>query len=224
MKARLSVFFFPFHSAVHFHLCSFLALPFLLLYFFLSFSLFLSYFFCRFLSLFLFQWEYFLGVHVFNTASKKISISIKVTPPYASSPSRKVSSSSSPLFSDSTDPYLLSSSHVHQPQQQRPLSLSSSSSMTIDEAPSRTSSGRRDSRERTSEGVEGRRALSKSTSIGAFDAEKHFLVYLDSPLVYYDFPFLRLAKPVSFFEDFFLFQRFHRQLALSLLDRDIDIW
>ncbi|PHJ18026.1 xrn 5 -3 exonuclease n-terminus protein, partial [Cystoisospora suis] len=141
-----------------------------------------------------FTWEYFTGVQVFNTASKKTSISIKVTPPYASSsPSQKDSSSSSPLlFSYSTDsPSRLSSSHA----QQEGRHPSSSSTMMIDS--SRTFYRRKDSQGTIPQGVGGRASPSHSklTSIEAFSAERDFLAYLDSPLVYYDFPFLRLAKP-----------------------------
>ncbi|PFH36445.1 hypothetical protein BESB_046370 [Besnoitia besnoiti] len=74
------------------------------------------------------EWEYFVGVKVFNNESKKTSVALRVVPPYA--------------------------------------------------APSST-------------------CLPASDGVEPFDPAKHLLPFLQAPLVYHDFPFLRLAKPVA---------------------------
>lgn len=133
-------------------------------------------------SFFPFQWEYCEGVQVFNSASQRESVCIKVIPPYALAPPQRASSSTSLLDPSSIGQLLVSSgssSSLHPP------SPSSSTARSL------KSASKRDTHSRPA-------ALhSRGGSIEAFDPEKHFLACVDSPLVYYDFPFLRLAKPVS---------------------------
>ncbi|CBZ51991.1 putative 5'-3' exonuclease [Neospora caninum Liverpool] len=96
-----------------------------------------------------FEWDYFVGVKVFNSESKKNSVLIQVVPPYAAAASG--ASFFAPVLARSDD----------------------------------------------SDGPSEAAHAKLTRAVEPFDPAKHLLPYLRAPLLHYDFPFLRLAKPVA---------------------------